>query len=196
MPRDHGVIGDDRMVANSTIVANVGVDHEHIVIADDRASTFLQATVYRSVFSYDVTIADLQVPDTFASADMLRTSTQNGSLGYLVVFAQSCVSFDHHMACQFAAFSDHGTIFDNAKRSDRTTRSDTGLGVDDCSRMDACHVFPLVIESHAPSSDLPRALSADYKARSPGAANALAQPLFWKLARANVYNIGKWDCTD
>ena len=85
MTGQHGVIGQNHIVANLAVVGDMGIDHQQAIIADDRVAMFIQCPVDCNVFTNGIARADQYFARALGNVYVLRQSAQHGAFGHAVL---------------------------------------------------------------------------------------------------------------
>ena len=139
MPGQHRVVDDDHVIADPTIVRDMGVDHDQIAIADRGRDFGSQATMDGGVFADHIAAADDQSADFVAGTQVLGTSAQHGTLADFIVTSQPGIRFNDDSGRQSTAVADLDSVLDDAERADRNTAAELGVAADYGRRMNVHH---------------------------------------------------------
>ena len=137
MPGQHRVVGDDRVVAQTAVVSDVGVDHQQVVVADDRQVVCLQRPVDGDVLADGVARADDHPAGAVGHVYVLGESAQDGAFEDVVVRAQRGSVLDDDVTFQDAPWTDGHVRFDDAQRTDADVGTDFCFGTNGGQRMNA-----------------------------------------------------------
>jgi len=102
--RDHAVVGQDAVGAHLHVVPKVGVDHEHVVVANaGDAAAALGANVNGHVLAENVVVADFQARGLAFVFAILGRAAKDAVGMENVVAADGGVTGDGHAVLQLAA---------------------------------------------------------------------------------------------
>ena len=135
VPRNGSVVGKDGVIAYLTLVGNVGVAKEEVVVPDSRRSVGGGATVDGDVFPEGVVVSDDELSLLALVFEVLSPSSERRERKGLTALADDGVAFDDDVTTQAGMCSNGDIVPDNAIRSDLTIGSNFGFGRDDCSRV-------------------------------------------------------------
>ncbi|MCY1173607.1 hypothetical protein D9M73_137730 [compost metagenome] len=128
------------MVANDTVVTDVGVGHDQVVIAQGGFRTVLNGpTVNRHAFTDDVVVTDHQAGFLAFVFQIGRVLTYRRKLVDTVVLTDSGWPLENHMRPDHGPLADFHTCADDRPRADLDTVSQDGRRIDDCARVDQTH---------------------------------------------------------
>ncbi|MNI13492.1 hypothetical protein D3C73_667220 [compost metagenome] len=140
MARQCGVVHQDAVVANHAVVADVGIGHDQVVIAQGRFRTILDgATVDRHAFTDDVVITNHQAGFLALVLQVRRVLTHRGKLVDAIVLADSGRALEDHVRPDDCPLADFHTCADDRPRADLDTVSQDGRRIDDCARVNQTH---------------------------------------------------------
>src|SRR5471032_2613903 len=140
MTRQRSVIDQDAVVANDTVVTNVRVSHDQVVVAKGGLRTILHgATMNRDAFTDDVVITNDQACLFTFVLQVRRVFADRRKLVNTVVLADSGGTFEDHMRPNDRALANFHTRTDNRPRADLDTVGQNSRRVDDGSRVNQTH---------------------------------------------------------
>ncbi|MNC05431.1 hypothetical protein D3C75_529030 [compost metagenome] len=140
MARQCGVVHQDAVVANHAVVADVGIGHDQVVIAQGRFRTILDgATVDRHAFTDDVVITNHQAGFLALVLQVRRVLTHRGKLVDAIVLADSGRALEDHVRPDDCPLADFHTCADDRPRADLDAVSQNGCRIDDCTRVNQTH---------------------------------------------------------
>jgi hypothetical protein len=93
-----GCVGQDDVIAQDTIMSDMTIDHEEIMIPNQGAAPALDGSaVHRDVFSEYVAVPDNQFGMFSFVFEILRWKTDGGIRKKLATVADLCATLDHNM---------------------------------------------------------------------------------------------------
>ncbi len=127
-------VGDDDIVGDLAVVAEMDECHEHDVVADDRMGVGLRAAVDGDVFTDAAVFADIDVTDScIVETDVLRLVSDDGSSVDFSAVADGRVSRQMDMGADLAVVADGDVFINDGVRRDINVVSDFGTLRDDGS---------------------------------------------------------------
>ncbi len=130
-------IGQEHVVANRGIVADMGIGHDQRVAADPCHSAALgRASVDGHTFANDVLVANLDTRIFSAEAQVLRLDADGAKRKEPVTGADLCRAVDDNVRDQFATLSQFHIRTHDTIGADRTRGWNLCLRIDDCSGME------------------------------------------------------------
>ena len=142
MPGDGDAVDQDHVVPDPAVVGNVRVDHEEVVVADDRLAVFLESPMEGDVFADRVARADREPARVFGNIDVLRQPPQHGPLEDEVARPENRAMLDHHVGGEMAVFPELYIALNYAKRADGRAAAEPDRGIDNGRRMYVHSGFP------------------------------------------------------
>src|SRR4029077_1122596 len=92
------VIGDDHVIADCTIVSDVGTNHQEIVASKSRHGSFSRAPVNGTVLADHVAVADFDSTFPFRlERKILRSRADDGTVTNEIIHANNNVSFQNRV---------------------------------------------------------------------------------------------------
>ena len=135
--RQHGVVGHDHVVAQVTIVGDVGVDHQQAVVADHGGVVGHQRPMDRHVLANGIAGADHDAARPGGNVDVLGQPAEDRALEHVIVGPQGRSFLEYRVAFQNTARADRHAGFHGGEGTDLDVRADLGRGADDGRRMNA-----------------------------------------------------------
>lgn len=137
MARQRGIVGHDGVVADLTVVGDVDIGHDPIVVTQAGHATVLyRAGVESAVFADRVVVANFQAGRFAGVFLVLRFTTDGVKAEDAIAFSKAGMAFNHAMVADLAIVADLDMRADQAIRTDAYIDTDAGLGVDESGRMD------------------------------------------------------------
>jgi len=134
---EEGRIGEDALVPDDRVVADVNADHHVIAVADRRVAVGVERSVDRGMLAKHVALSDTHAADMRRAGDMLRSAADHHVLVELVVRSSSDAGLDHRPRSDGAVLSEDDPALDHRERTDSDPRAENGVRTDDCQRVDA-----------------------------------------------------------
>jgi hypothetical protein len=135
MAGEQGAVNDYDMVPDPAIVGDMAVDHEEIVVADNRGGVFAIAPVNRHAFSENIVIPDQCVGFFIVIPDILGGLTDDGVGKDPVVFAQGCPTADVGAVHQAGSGTDGNIRVDEDMGADFDVVGQDDRRINDCRGM-------------------------------------------------------------
>ena len=88
------MIGQDRMVFDVRVMADVGRHHDHVLVSYTGRLARLESGVNRHHLANLIAVAEYQISRAFRRLQMLRSPAENGTVFDPVVLSQDRVSFE------------------------------------------------------------------------------------------------------
>lgn len=130
MTAEQHAVNENYVVEDSAVVGHMAVGHEHIVIADACDVIFFFSTaVDGHTFAKNVVIADDDLSLRFLPADILGISPDHAARPEAIVLSDRGISDDDNIARQSGSITDFNIGTNDAKRPNRDSLADKGLGV-------------------------------------------------------------------
>ncbi len=144
VPAKRGAIGKDRVIPDLTVVGNMRIRHQQILVSyTSDASAARRSTIQCAVLANNILISDFQSCGFTRISNILRSITNGGELEYLVITADSGGPLDDNVRTDPGTFTDFDVRPDNRERANLNVRSEA------CTRM---HNGPLVNQMLIPRS--------------------------------------------
>jgi hypothetical protein len=137
MPAEQSGVGEDAVVANGGVVAEVGGGHYVVVIADDRDGVGLHGSVYGSVLAKHIVVTDHHPADFSRPSYVLRSTTDDGMFAKLIVAAGGHSRLDDSPTGYGAEIAQFCASLDRRERSDSDPNPEPGFGIHHSQWMDA-----------------------------------------------------------
>ena len=140
--RQHGVVGQDHLVAEPAVVGDEGVGHQQAMVADGRLVIGLQRPMHGDVLANGVAGADDDGAGMLGHVDVLRQAAQHVPSETRQFSPKRGAALNRHVAFQDTPAADPHPRFNHAKRTDLDPvaqggfRADQGQGVDRRGRLD------------------------------------------------------------
>jgi hypothetical protein len=137
MSAQRGPVCHDDVAADLTIMGDVGVGHDEVVVADASArSTLDGAAVDGDKLANHVVIANFESRRLAGVGNILRRQSDGGEREEVVVVANFRGAFDHHVRREMAALAQFHLGSNDAVRPNGARRVDFAFSVDDRRGMD------------------------------------------------------------
>ena len=130
------VVDDDGVVSDHRVMADMGVHHQQIVVANHRHAARVHRRMNRDRFAETVAVADSDATVDIADFGMLRFAANHRAFAHLVVPPHRHAAFHHDPGAQDTVVADPDAFFHNREGTDRHTiaehsgRTDNSSGVD------------------------------------------------------------------
>ena len=127
VPGQRGVVRQDRLVADNTVVRDMDIRHEQVVIADNGVSGILdRAATDSTEFTKRIALANRQARRLIRVFQILRIVTDRRELVDVIVLADFRGPVDNDVTVDYGASVDFHTIRDDSVRTDLNTFCDDG----------------------------------------------------------------------
>ena len=138
---EHRSIGEDGVVADRAVVAEMPAGHDVIAAADCCRVLRLERPMDRDIFAENVVVADHDPPDVLGTAGMLWGPADDGMLAEFVVHARLHARLQDNARRDHAVVAEFNVGLHAGKGPDAHTDAQPGLGTHVCQRMNAHGVF-------------------------------------------------------
>jgi len=112
-----GIVRNDAVVSDDTVVSNVGVTEKEIIITDSGRSVWHSGTVNGAVLTEGITVADFQIGRLTAVFEILCELTDSGEGEEEIIVPDFTMPINDHMGSQCAVLSDADVVSDDAVRT-------------------------------------------------------------------------------
>ncbi len=134
------VVDQDAMVADHTVMADVRIGHDQVVVTQGGFGTILHsATVNGHAFTDDVVITDYQACFFTLVLHVRGVFAYRGKLVDAIVFANAGRTFEDHVWPDDSPLADFNTCADDRPRADLNVGGQNGRRIDDCARVNQTH---------------------------------------------------------
>ncbi|MNP13907.1 hypothetical protein D3C76_1062070 [compost metagenome] len=134
------VVDQDAMIANDTVVTDVRIGHDQVVVTDRGFRTVLHgATVNGHAFADHIVIADHQTRRFTLVLEVRGVFADRGKLVDAVVPADAGRALEHHMRADDRALPDLDIGAYDRPRADLDAIGQFGRGIDDGPRINQIH---------------------------------------------------------
>jgi hypothetical protein len=126
-------VRQDHMIVDDTVVGDMRVSHEEVVVADAcHAATFCRASIQSGEFPDPITIADFQISLLAGILQILWRSPDGGELEDLVVATNFSPALYDNVTGNHSPGTNDNMFADHAVRPDSDIFGEPGAGMDNC----------------------------------------------------------------
>jgi hypothetical protein len=140
-PGEQTRIGEDDIVADPAVVADVTKRHEKVSVSDSRCRAFCAAAMDGDSFANDIVVSDFNEAHTGLEFEILRLSADHHGFRDAVAAAEPRMPFDHGVRGDVGAVADDYVFLDDGVGSDLDFAPERGALMNERRGMDASQSF-------------------------------------------------------